>query len=832
MSQNPVEGFLQDLRYSARMLVNRPGLAAAAVLALALGCGANTAVFTLVNAVFLRPLPMHEPERLVAIYGADEEGGAAGAAGGYHRMSYLNYLDYRERVHSFTGILAYQGFGIGLGGDGDRPERVNGRAVSGNYFEVLGVQAALGRTFRADEDTAPGAHPVAVIGDGLWHRRFGADPNVVNKRVLLNGHPFTILGVLPPGFNDLERMRAADLWVPLAMSEQVSPFAENLPKRNVAMFFLVGRLKPGVGFEQARSEMLATARALQKEYPDDNDGEGVAMLPLVEGAIGPDQREVFVHAGELLLGAVSLILLVACATVANLLVARAQGRGGEIALRLSLGVSRGRLVRQLVLESLLLFLAGGLLGLPIGAWGLDALWQRFRPAQIHDGALHLELDPRVLLFTLLVALATGLAFGLAPALQMSRPDLTTLLRAASGGSSSLGEKRGRIGIRGALVLAQIGLSIVALTGAGLFLRSLRQARSIDPGFEAGKLVLMSFDLNAAGYDEARGREAQRAAIERVASLPGVASASLAQVPPLKNVNQRKKIAAFGSDSDEEGPLIRTNAVGPGYFETVGVPILNGRGFTDADREEAPQVAVINETLARNVWPGQNPVGQRFEYVEEHDGTWIEVVGVARDSRYETIGEEAQPYLYVPLAQRYSPTVTLHVRASGQPGPLLPAVQARLQELDPDLPLYDVRTASELLDTALWGPRMAASLLTLFAVLAVVLTALGVYGLMAFLAGERRQEIGIRLVLGAGRREILARFVGQALKLVLLGAVLGLVAAFVLTRTVASLLYGLSATDPVAFLGAPAVLLAVALAASVVPVYRAVRGDPFSALRRS
>lgn len=829
MSPNPVEGFLQDLRYSARMLVNRPGLAAAAVLALALGCGANTAVFTLVNAVFLRPLPMTEPERLVAIYGSDEEGGAAG---GYRRMSYLNYLDYRERVHSFTGILAYQGFGIGLGGDGDRPERVNGRAVSGNYFEVLGVQAALGRTFRADEDTAPGAHPVAVIGDGLWRRRFGADPGVVNKRVLLNGHPFTILGVLPPGFNDLERMRAADLWVPLAMSEQVSPFADNLPKRNVAMMFLVGRLRPGVSFEQARSEMLATAQALQREYPDDNEGETVSLLPLVEGAIGPDQREVFVHAGELLLGAVSLILLVACTTVANLLVARAQSRGGEIALRLSLGVSRGRLVRQLVLESLLLFLAGGLLGLPIGAWGLDALWRRFRPTQIHEGALHLDLDPRVLLFTLLVALGTGLAFGLAPALQVSRPDLTTLLRGASGGSASLGERRGRIGIRGALVLAQIGLSIVALTGAGLFLRSLRQARSIDPGFEAGRLVLVSFDLGAAGYDKERGREAQRAAIERVANLPGVASASLAQVPPLKNVVHRKKIAAFGSDSDDDGPLIRTNAVGPGYFETVGVPILRGRGFTESDREDAPQVAVVNETLARNTWPGQDPVGQRFEYVEEHDGTWVEVVGVARDSRYETIGEEPQPYLYVPLAQRYSPTVTLHVRASGQPGALLPAVQARLQELDPDLPLYDARTASELLDTALWGPRMAASLLTLFAVLAVVLTALGVYGLMAFLAGERRQEIGIRLVLGAGRREILARFVGRAVRLVLVGTVLGLAAAFVLTRTVASLLYGLSATDPVAFLGAPAVLLGVALVASVVPVYRALRGDPFSALRRS
>jgi predicted permease len=824
-----IEAFWQDLRYSARMLVNRPGLAAAAVLALALGCGANTAVFTLVNAVFLRPLPMREPERLVAIYGSDQEDG------GYNRMSYLNYLDYRERVHAFTGILAYQGFGIGLseGDGGGRPERVTGRAVSGNYFEVLGVEAALGRTFRMDEDAAPGAHPVAVIGDGLWHRRFGGDPGVVGRRVLLNGHPFTILGVLPGGFNDLERTRAADLWVPLAMSDQVSPYAGNLDKRNVAMFFLVGRLRPGTSFEQARSEMLATASALQKDFPDDNKGESVALLPLAEGAIGPDQRDVFLHAGELLLGAVALILLVACTTVANLLVARAQSRGGEIALRLSLGVSRGRLVRQLVLESLLLFLAGGLLGLPLGAWGLHALWTRFRPPQIHEGALHLELDPRVLLLTFLVALVTGLVFGLAPALQVSRPDLTTLLRGASGGSTATGERRGRLGIRGALVLAQIGLSIVALTGAGLFLRSLGQARQIDPGFEAGKLVLVSFDLGAAGYDEARGREAQRAAVERVANLPGVASASLAQVPPLKNVIHRKKIAVFGAESDDEGPLIRTNAVGAGYFETVGIPVPQGRGFKDSDREDAPQVAVVNETLARSAWPGKNPVGERFRYVEEDGSVWVEVVGVARDARYETIGEEPVPYIYVPLAQRYSPTVTLHVRsAGGDTGALLPAVQARLQELDRDLPLYDARTASELLTTALWGPRMAASLLTLFAVLAVVLTALGVYGLMAYLAGERRQEIGIRLVLGAGRKDILARFLGRAAVLVAAGTVLGAAAAFVLTRVVASLLYGLSAADPVAFLGAPAVLLAVALAASVVPVFRALRGDPFSALRRS
>jgi predicted permease len=823
-----VESFWQDLRYSTRMLVNRPGLACAAVLALALGCGANTAVFSLVDAVFLRPLPMREPERLVAIYGTAQE------SRDYDRISYLNYLDYRERVHAFSGILAYHGFGIGLGGDGGRPERVTGRGVSGNYFDVLGVEAALGRTFRPEEDTAPGAHPVAVIGDGLWRRRFGADPGVVGRQVLLNGHPFTILGVLPREFNDLERTRAADLWVPLAMSEQVSPYAEYLPKRNVAMFFLVGRLRPGATFEQAESEMLAVARRLGQEYPDDDEGETVALLPLVQGAIAPDLRDVFVHAGELLLGAVALILLVACTTVANLLVARAQSRGGEVALRLSLGVSRGRLVRQLLLESVLLFLAGGLLGLPLGAWGLDALWQRFRPPQVHEGAFHLELDHRVLFFTLLVALGTGLVFGLAPALQVSRPDLTTLLRGAAGGSAATGERRGRLGLRGALVLAQVGLSIVALIGAGLFLRSLRQAQEIDPGFASRHLLLVSFDLGAAGYDEARGREAQRAAVERIASLPGVSSASLAQVPPLKNAIHSKKIAVFGAEAGvEEGPMIRTNAVGPGYFGTIGMPVLRGRGFTEADREDAPRVAIVNQTLARRSWPGQDPIGRRFRFTDEkEEEAWVEVVGVARDGRYETIGEEPVPYIYVPLAQRYSPTVTLHVRTAGDPGPLLPAVQGRLQELDRDLPLYDARTASKLLETALWGPRMAASLLTLFAILAVVLTALGVYGLMAYLAGERRQEIGIRLVLGAGRRDILARFLGRTAALIALGALLGVAAAFVLTRAVAGLLYGVSATDPVAFLGAPAVLAAVALAASVVPVYRALRRDPFAALRRS
>jgi predicted permease len=822
-----LEPWWQDLRYSVRMLVNRPGLAVAAVLALALGCGANTAVFTLVDAVFLRPLPVRDPGRLVAIYGTDREGSA------YDRISYLNYLGYRERVHAFSGILAYQGYGIGLGGDGGRTERLIGRGVSGNYFDVLGVEAALGRTFRPEEDRAPGAHPVVVIGDGLWRRRFGADPGVVGRQVLLNGHPFTVVGVLPRGFNDLERTRAADLWVPLAMSDQVSPYAEHLPKRNVAMFFLVGRLRPGVSFAQAQSETLTAAHRLEQEYPDDNEGETVALLPLVQGAIGPAQRDVFVHAGELLLGAVGLILLVACVTVANLLVARAQSRGGELALRLSLGVGRGRLVRQLLLESLLLFLAGGLLGLPLGAWGLDALWRRFRPPQVHEGALHLQLDLRVLLFTLLVALGTGLVFGLAPALQVSRPDLTTLMRGAAGGSAATGERRGRLGLRGALVLAQVGLSIVALIGAGLFLRSLRRAQEIDPGFASTHLLLVSFDLGAAGHDEARGREIQRAMVERVAALPGVSSVSLAQVPPLQATVHSKKIVVFGVEPEADGgPMIRTNAVGPGYFETIGMPVLRGRAFTAADREGAPRVAMVNESLARHTWPGQDPVGRRFRFLDEEEDAWVEVVGVARDGRYETIGEEPGPYIYVPLAQRYSPTVTLHVRAAGEPGPLLPAVQSVLQELDRDLPLYNACTASELLTTALWGPRMAASLLTLFAVLAVTLTALGVYGLMAYLAGERRQEIGIRLVLGAGRRDILVRFLGRTAGLIALGALLGIAAAFVLTRAVAGLLYGVSATDPVAFLGAPALLAAVALAASVVPVWRALRRDPFAALRRS
>jgi predicted permease len=823
-----MESLWQDLRWSGRMLRKRPGFALAAILSLVLGIGANTTIFTLVNAVFLRPLPMADPARLVSIYGTDE---AAGPGSGFFRFSYLNYLDYREASHTFSGILAYQGFAIGLtGGAGGagRAERVVGRAVSGNYFDVLGVKAALGRTFEPAEDGAPGAHPVAVIGNGLWTRRFGADPRTVGRTVLLNGHPFTVLGVLPRSFNDLERTRAADVWVPLAMSAQVSPFAKNLPKRGVGMLFLVGRLAPGATVAQAGIEMRTIAKRLEREYPGDNEKEGAIVVPLTQAAVGPEQRDLFLKAGGLLLAAVGLILLVACVTVATLLLARAQSRQGEITVRLALGVSRARLIRQLLTESVLLFLLGGLLSLPVASFALRLLWKRLRPLQIHEHALDLRLDPKILLFTLGLALATGLLFGLVPALQASKPDLAGTLRDRTG---SADERGGWIGLRGLLVIVQLTLTVVALIGAGLFLRSLGNAQQIRPGFESRKLLLFSFDLGAAAYKEPRGRQFFRSILERVEHLPGVAAASLAQVPPLKAPINRKRVTVASADparGKDQGPYIYTNAVGPRYFDTLGIPLLRGRAFTEEDRENAPPVAVINETLARQYWPGQDALGQRFQFDDETAS--LQVVGIARDSRYETVGEEPRPYVYLPLLERYAGAVTLHVRTQGDPGLLLPTVQREIQSLDPDLPYYDVRTAGDLLRDALWGPRMAAALLSLFAALALALTTVGVYGVMAYLAGERRQEIGIRLVLGARRGDILSRFLGRAALLVAIGAAAGALAAFAFTRTLAGLLYGVSATDLATFVAVPLLLAAVALAASYLPISRVLRADPLAALR--
>jgi putative ABC transport system permease protein len=807
------------------MLRKRPGFTLAALLSLVLGIGANTTIFTLVNAVFLRSLPMRDPARLVSIYGTDE---AAGRGSGFYRFSYLNYLDYRQASHTFSGILAYQGFAIGLSGGG-RPERIVGRAVSGNYFDVLGVEATLGRTFRPEEDGAPGAHPVAVIGYGLWSRRFGADPRTVGSTVLLNGHPFTVIGVLPREFHDLERTRAADVWVPLAMSDQVSPFAKNLPKRGVGMLFLVGRLAPGATLAQAASEMKTIAQRLEREYPDENEKEGAVVVPLSEAAVGPDQRGLFLKAGRLLMAAVGLILLVACVTVATLLVARAQSRRGEITVRLALGVSRGRLVRQLLTESVLLFLLGGLLSLPLATATLRFLWKRFHPLQFHENALDLQLDPPILLFTLGIALVTGLLFGLVPALHASKPDLAGTLRAHTG--SSADERGGWLGLRGLLVVIQIGLTVVSLIGAGLFLRSLGNAQRIDLGFESEKLLLFSFDLGAASYKEPRGRQFFRSILERVEHLPGVASASLAQVPPLKAPINRKRVTVESQDpgrGKDKGPYIYTNSVDSRYFETMGIPILRGRAFTEADRADAPPVAVINETLARRYWPGQDPLGQRFRFDDETSP--IEVVGIARNSRYETVGEEPRPYIYLPLLERYAGAVTLHVRTAGDPALLLPTVQREVQSLDPDLPYYDVRTAAALLRDALWGPRMAAVLLSLFATLALILTIVGVYGVMAYLAGERRQEIGIRLVLGARRQDVLSRFLGRAALLVAIGTLAGAVGALAFTRTLAGLLYGVSATDLTTFVAVPLLLAAVALAASYLPVSRALRAAPFAALR--
>ncbi len=817
--------FLQDLRFAARMLFRNPGFTAVAVLSLALGIGANSTIFTLVNAVLLRPLPMQDPDRLVAVFTTDERN--RGAFFNYMPTSPLNFQDYRKTSDVFTGLVSHVGLALAFSGKGE-PEQIVGEMVSGDFFGVLGVWPALGRGFLPDEDRVPGASLVTVLSHGFWQRRLGGDPAVVGREITLNGHAFTVIGIAPEGFKGANAIFAPALWVPTMTHPQLATgfLKENVDSRRALIFGIAGRLKPGVTLAQAEARLKTIAGQLASEYPDDNGGRSVALLPLSQATINPGFRDNMVNAAGLLLTVVGLVLLIACANVANLLLARASARQREVAVRLSLGASRGRLMRQLLTEGLLLALVACVLGLLIAYWAQAVLWSQ-RPPGLAADAIDLAPNLRVLGFTLAVSLVTALVFGLAPALSASRPDIVGELK-QRGGPGTGGNRP--FNLRSVLVAGQVALSLVALVGAGLFVKSLGNAQRIEPGFDYERLAVLTVDLGAQGYDEARARDFQRRVLERVAALPGVEAATLSSGIPLFQGSLLRTVFPEGTDSSDRknGRLVQLNTVEPGYFATTGVTLLRGRDFAPSDHPDSPRVVVVNETMARQFWPEQEVIGKRFKFFGQD--WWNEVVGVAKDGKYNFLGETPQPHIYLSLNQTFEPAVSLQLRASGDPATALGMARREVQEMDRLLPITNVFTFGEILRQSLWAPRMGASLLLVFGALSLVLAVIGIYGVMSYSVSQRTRELSLRMALGADPGDVLRLVVRQGVTLAAIGIVVGLGLSFGGARLVGSMLFGMTARDPLVFLGVPLLLGLAALAASALPAWRAARVDPTVALR--
>jgi len=819
-----MHNLMQDLRYGALLLFRNPMFTAVAVISLALGISANTAIFSLFNAIFLGTLPVHDPARLVSIFTTDAKN--TGQFLDYMQLSYPNLEDYRDQNQVFSGLVAQIPMQMSLS-TGVEPERVIGEAVSGNYFEVLGVKTAVGRPFRPEEDSVEGKFPVVVLSHRLWKRRFGGDENLIGKDIVLNRLHFTVVGVAAEGFRGTYAIGGPDLFVPMAMHEQIlADFAlQQFHTRRGLLFNVFGRLKPGVPLTQARAAMQTIARKLEQAYRKDNEARGVALIPLLQTLIDPNIRGQALLGAGMMLCVVGLVLLIACANVANLLLARAGVRQREIAIRLSLGAGRIRLVRQLLTESFLMAFIAGLLGLLLAVWGRDLLWL-MRPPFLDDNAVQIPLDNRVLLFTAVLTILTGVLFGLVPALRATRLDLIWALKERAGQPS---RSKHWFNLRDMLVVVQVALSLIALVGAGLFLRSMQNAQQINPGFEKKNLLMISVDLAGQRYDEARGLVYYRQAVETVLQLPQVKAASFASAP-LFGGDVLRTVFAEGQDptNKSNGRLIPLLRVGPGYFETIRMPILRGRAFTERDRDGAPMVAVVNETMARRLWPGEEAIGKRFRCFDE---IWvIEVVGIARDAKYATLGEEAQSFMYFPLLQHYTPGGTLHARTEGDPSVVIGAVRERVQALDKSMPLVNVTTVGQIMEAVLWAPRMTAALLAIFGFLALLLAAIGIHGVISYSVAQRTQEIGIRMALGAQSKDVLKLIIGQTGLILLVGGAVGLAGAFAFSKVLATLLYGVGSGDPVSFAGTTLILIVAALLASYLPARRATHVDPVVTLK--
>ncbi|MBO0861031.1 MAG: ABC transporter permease [Chloracidobacterium sp.] len=808
---------IQDLRYGARILLKKPGFTLIAVVTLALGIGANTAIFSIVNAVLLRPLPYAEPERLVALWERNTQRLEYRSS-----ISYPNFFDWRAQSKSFERMASYYTNGMALTGVAT-PVSLRSAVVSPDLFATLGVKPLLGRWFVAEEER-PG-NRAAIINHSLWRRQFGGDPNIVGRTMTLDGKQFNVVGVMPAGFQFPIEADPVEVWASSSINGEKTDPKEPAPYEQRGAHYLqaVGRLKPCVTIEQAQAEMNVIAGNLEKQYPDSNTSRGINLITYHNDLVHD-----YTEALWLILGAVGCVLLIACVNVANLLLARSTARYKEIAVRAALGASRGRVIRQLLTESLLLALCGGLVGLLSAWWGTAAL-VRLIPEEVPRLA-DINIDLRVFGFTLLLSVVTGVVFGLAPALQTSKIELTEAMKE---GSRSVGAGRGRL--RGGLVVAEIAIALVVLIGAGLLLQTFRRLQQVDLGFDTHNMLTASVELPDARYPKPEQATVfYQTLLDRVKALPGVEAASAIIPQPLSGDTMTISFDIEGRNIPKgEQPSSHFRAISLDYFNVMMIPLLAGRAFTERDDAHSPGVLIVNETFAKRHFPNENPIGKHVKpgISLEGEPVWREIIGVVKDVKHrQSLSRDYEPEYYVPHAQMPINSMNLVVRTTNDPRGLARSLQQEVQSLDHDIPVPRIKTLEQYLGVAVAQPKFNALLIGLFAGLALLLTAVGLYGVMAYSVIQRAQEIGIRVALGARRGDVLRMVLRQGLKLTAVGLAIGLAAAYALTRYMQSLLFGVKPTDPVTFVAIALLLIAVALVACWIPARRATKVDPMAALR--
>ena len=795
--------FWQDLRYGIRTLLKKPGFTFIAVITLALGIGANSAIFSVVSAVLLRQLPYQNPEQLVRVFtfnpkkSPDPDG-----------ASWPDFLDWRSQNTVFENIAGFLPDSFNFAGRG-RPEQVQGAWVSASFFPLLGVSPIAGRAFLPEEDSGNGQH-VILLSQSLWQRRFGSDPSVIGQNVTLEGELYTVVGVMPANFR---YSKDADVWMPLTVR------VHDWTNRSGRALQVIARLKSGHTFEQAQTEMAALGRSLQQAYPQSNTGFDIIVVNLREQIVGQVRPALLV-----LLGAVGFVLLMACTNIANLLLARASARQKEIVIRLALGASRGRIIRQLLTESILLSLSGGALGLILGSWAIPVLLKLSSNQVLQLNAVNIDL--RVLGFTLALSLASGLIFGLVPALEASKLDLNLALKEGSKGTASAARQR----FHSLLIVAEIAVAVVLLIGAGLMINSFLRLQQVSPGFDPDNLLTVSLSLPGARYPEEQRRVFLKQVLQRIEAKPGVQSVGAITILPLSGDDSSFSFLAQGQPivSRAEAPQAEVRSVSPTYFQTMRIPLKKGRVFTERDNRSSSPVVMVNETLARRFWPNEDPIGKRLTRFS--DQISCEIVGVVGDVKQMGLAAETRMEIYMPYDQSPDPYFGLVIRTLAAPENFANAIQTEVMALDPQQPVSVVKTMRQMAADSVSSQRFNTLMLTIFGVVALILATVGIYGVMSYAVRQRTQEIGIRLALGAQPRDIFKLIVGRGLWLTLVGIAAGLTASLFLTRLMSGLLFGVSAKDPLTLIGISLLLTSVAMLACYLPARRAMKVDPMVALR--
>jgi len=806
----------QDVRYSLRLLAKSPGFTVIALLTLGLGIGANTTIFSWINSTLLNPIPgVANTGALVAISLSEN-------AQTPFPLTYPDFEHLREQAQSFSGLAGFSSTNTMNLTDSGKPERIWGTVASANYFDVLGVKPILGRGFVTTEDKTPGGAPVVVISYRLWQTRFRGSKSILGQTIGINQHRYEIVGVTPPLFQGSLTGQRSDLWIPVMMEQQVLPDGDLIHDNHYFWLLALGRLKPGIPLEQAQQELTVLMQPMVQQFPEEHKGhEKVTLAPLWRGPFGANA--LFSTLLPMLMAISGAVLLLTCANVANLLLVRSVARRREIAIRLSVGASRWRLVRQMLIESLMLSVGGGVLALMVTLWTSGSM-MRFVPPTTHPVDLAVRTDRTVLLATLVISILTGVIFGTLPALRTSGISPAAVLKEET--STSQGGP-GRVRLSSVLVVAQMSLSLLLLVCAGLFIRSFANAQQFNPGFNPEHVLLASYDLFPAGYTEATGIQFNHQLLARISAIPGVEATTLGSRVPLGVAGGTVSLKPEGYVwQAHESMEIFDALVGPDYLHTMQIPLASGRDFAAQDNETSQPVAVVNQSFADRYWPKQNPLGKRIVA----DNKTFTVVGVTRNSYFANLNADPGPYLYFSLYQSYAPAMTVHVRVSGDPMAFSAAVEKVVHELNPDLPLHDVTTLKTTIQLATVGTRIAGTFVGAFGLLALVLAAVGIYGVVSYTTRQRMPELAIRLALGAERRDVFRLVLGQGIRLALVGVSIGLVVSILLTRFLKNLLFGVTSTDAITFSSVAVLLCLVALAACFVPALRATKVDPMAALR--